>query len=112
MSQAIRGNLTLATANLSATVRSRTSARDRRPSAEAFGGLGVAMLLVPALIVLVPDLVTVGWALARAARACQRSGAAARGRSVQGPPRGAGAGPGRTDDVMEVDDVSEIVDAD
>ncbi|KAK7487851.1 hypothetical protein BaRGS_00020898 [Batillaria attramentaria] len=64
-------NLLLDKANLSATIRAKTSAKDSRPSAQATGALGIVMLSVVFGALLLPDLVSFVRVLVNIVRNCQ-----------------------------------------
>ena len=85
LGQEIRDDLLVEKRVLSATVRRGTSAQDRRPSAQTVGWLGVLLLVVPALLVLGPDVVSVLRALGGLVRALR-----GRGGSLVTVPRHAG----------------------
>ncbi|XP_052061809.1 hemicentin-1-like [Mytilus californianus] len=48
----MKSNLTIDSKNLSATIRKRISARDDRPSAASVGYVGVALLLIPLVMII------------------------------------------------------------
>ncbi|CAG2233604.1 unnamed protein product [Mytilus edulis] len=51
----IKNNLTIDSKNISATIRKHISARDDRPSAASVGYLGVALLVVPLVMIILAD---------------------------------------------------------
>ncbi|CAC5398760.1 HMCN [Mytilus coruscus] len=51
----IKSNLTIDSKNISATIRKRISARDDRPSAASVGYVGVALLLIPLVMIIIAD---------------------------------------------------------
>ncbi|CAG2233600.1 HMCN [Mytilus edulis] len=52
----MKSNLTIDSKNMSATIRKRISARDARPSAASVGYVGVALLLIPLLMIISFDV--------------------------------------------------------
>ena len=60
------------TATLSSTIRKVTSAPDQRPSAQAVGAVGIVMLVIPAVIIVLPDVVTVVYAVVETFQAWKR----------------------------------------
>ena len=52
----MKSNLTIDSKNMSATIRKRISARDDRPSAASVGYVGVALLLIPLLMIISFDV--------------------------------------------------------
>ena len=56
--QDIRDELLVDKNRLSATLRKLSSASDRRPSAQATGGFGIFMLVIPAVLIVLLDIVT------------------------------------------------------
>lgn len=52
----IKSNLTIDKKNTSAVIRSHTSARDNRKSAVSMGYMGIALLLIPVVIIVGFDL--------------------------------------------------------
>ncbi|KAL8594828.1 hypothetical protein ACOMHN_016069 [Nucella lapillus] len=56
--EAIQRDLQVDTSTLSATVRKRTSAPDSRPSAQATGYGGIVLLVIPFVLIIVPDLIS------------------------------------------------------
>ncbi|XP_076450019.1 uncharacterized protein LOC143286363 [Babylonia areolata] len=57
--QAIQKELAVDRAQLSATVRKKTSAQDSRPSAQATGSVGIVMLAIVVVLLVTPDVITV-----------------------------------------------------
>ncbi|CAG2233635.1 SEMA5 [Mytilus edulis] len=51
----IKSNLTIDSKNMSATIRKHISARDDRPSAASVGYVGVALLLIPLVMIIFAD---------------------------------------------------------
>ncbi|CAG2233608.1 unnamed protein product [Mytilus edulis] len=51
----MKSNLTIDSKNISATIRKRISARDDRPSAASVGYVGVALLLIPLVMISIAD---------------------------------------------------------
>ena len=70
--QDILEDLTIIPTNLSRTIRKLTSAEDHRPSAQAMGSAGIAMLVIPAVFIVLPDILTLIHAVVRKVRACKR----------------------------------------
>lgn len=52
----IKSNLTIDKKNTSAVIRSHTSAQDNRKSAVSMGYMGIALLLIPVVIIVGFDL--------------------------------------------------------
>ena len=109
--QEIREELLLEKKGLSATLRKLTSANDRRPSAQAAGGFAIVMLVVPAVLIVFPDVVTVVQAIAKKVKALRKK-LAERKDKLEENVEEMNADERQEADVSDVDNVSEIFDAD